>query len=286
MKNKDSLGDRMKGYYEDRARISLPRRINTIIRIDGKAFHSYTKGCQRPFDLELMEDMDQTAIALCSQIQGAKMAYVQSDEISVVLTDYDDISTQAWFDGNIQKMTSIAASIATAKFNTLRVARMLHLDPTDSGFTYDNEYMRVDVIRISNVLMKPTAYFDARVIPIPEIAEVHNYMVWRQQDATRNSIQMLGQAHFSHKQLEGVNCNAIQEKLMTEKGINWNDCPVGFKRGRVVVKKVFPVKDMVQPNSQSTDLVYRSKWVIEEPPIFTQDPEYVKNHVQRIWRAE
>src|SRR5579859_3516902 len=101
---KDDLGDRMKSYYEDRTRISLPRRTFTIIRIDGKAFHTYTQGLKRPFDVELIEDMDLTTKFLCENIQGAKFAYVQSDEISIALTDFDKITTDAWFNGNLQKM--------------------------------------------------------------------------------------------------------------------------------------------------------------------------------------
>ena len=114
---KDSLGDRIKGHYENRFRHHLPRRSYTILRVDGKAFHTYTRGCERPFDFALMEDMDFTAKAMCEQIQGCKLAYVQSDEISLVLTDFDTLQTDAWFDGNIQKMVSISAAIATAEFN-------------------------------------------------------------------------------------------------------------------------------------------------------------------------
>jgi len=113
MATKDSLGDRMKSFYEDRFRLQLPRRTNILIRIDGKAFHTYTKGLNRPYDTDLMDDMNETTKFLCENIQGAKMGYVQSDEISILITDYDDIDTQGWFDYNLQKMCSISASLAT-----------------------------------------------------------------------------------------------------------------------------------------------------------------------------
>jgi len=120
MSQKDSLGDRMKGHYENRTRYLLPRRTYTVIRVDGKAFHAYTKGCDRPYDSMLSEDMDFTAVALCRQIEGAAIAYVQSDEISLLLTDFADNQTQAWFDGNLQKLVSLSAAIATAHFNSFR----------------------------------------------------------------------------------------------------------------------------------------------------------------------
>jgi tRNA(His) 5'-end guanylyltransferase len=200
---KDSLGDRMKDFYENRTRIYLPRRTYTIIRVDGKSFHTYTKGLQRPFDEKLINDMDETAAYLCKNIQGAKCAFVQSDEISILLTDFDNLNTDAWFDGNIQKITSISASLATAKFNELRPGKI--------------------------------AIFDSRVFTIPSNVEVENYFIWRQQDTVRNSIQSVAQSLFSHKELENKNGNQLQEMIF-QKGINWNDYPAKMKRGRLIVK--------------------------------------------------
>ena len=125
MRQKDSLGDRMKDHYENRTRYLLPRRTYTILRIDGKAFHAYTKDCERPYDSFFSEDMDFTAVTLCKQIEGTQIAYIQSDEISILLTDFADNQTQAWFDGNLQKLVSISASIATAHFNSFRWKRIL-----------------------------------------------------------------------------------------------------------------------------------------------------------------
>jgi len=206
MSAKDSLGDRMKLNYEGITRTFLPRRTYTVIRIDGKAFHTYTKGLQRPFDDKLISDMDETAMYLCKNIQGAKLAFVQSDEISIVLTDFDAITTDAWFGGNIQKMASISASMATAKFNELRPNKI--------------------------------ALFDSRVFTIPSKTEVFNYLIWRQQDTVRNSISSLAQSLFSHKELEFKTCDQMQE-MCFQKGVNWNDLPIKQKRGRLIVREYY-----------------------------------------------
>ncbi len=184
----------MKDFYEDRTRFKLARRTNTIIRIDGKAFHTYTKGLERPFDLGFMEDMNKTTEYLCQNIQGAKFGYVQSDEISILITDYDDISTHAWFDGNLQKMASIAASLATAEFNRLRLIRKMNTTVATAG---------------SILEQFKHAMFDARVFQIPYQEEVLNYFIWRQQDATRNSISSVAQSLYSTKELHGKKTNEM-----------------------------------------------------------------------------
>lgn len=199
----DSLGDRMKANYEDRTRYTLMRRAYTIIRIDGKAFHTYTRGLKRPFDEQLIFDMDNTAKFLCKSIQGARFAFVQSDEISILLTDFEELQTQAWFDGNIQKMVSISASLATAKFNELRTGKI--------------------------------ALFDSRVFQVPNKSEAENYFIWRQQDTVRNSISSVAQSLYSSKQLHGISTNKMQDMIF-EKGINWNDYDSDLKRGRIIKK--------------------------------------------------
>lgn len=253
---KDSLGDRMKGFYETRTQLFLPRRTFTMIRLDGKAFHTYTKGFKRPYDLNLMRVMDNTAIALCKAIQGAKMAFVQSDEISIILTDFDDQQTDAWFDGNVQKITSISASIATAAFN--------------NGMYLDEEIL---------ANMDKVAYFDSRVFTLPTATEVVNCFVWRQQDATKNSISMAAQSMFPHKELHKKNGSDMQE-MMWQKGVNWNDYPVGFKRGRAIVKESFEHKGLDKKTGQEV-VTQRSRWVSVEPPIFTQEPEFILNRLPK-----
>jgi len=206
---KDSLGDRMKNNYEGRYRIQLPRRTFSVIRIDGKAFHSYTKkiGTAKPYDFDLMDRMNMTTKFLCENIQGAALGYVQSDEISIVLTDFSKPETDAWFDGNVQKIVSISASMATGFFNS-----------------YKNP--KPEVI----------ANFDARVFVIPDPVEVVNYMIWRYQDWTRNSIQMLARAHFSHKELQSKHISDIHD-MLHERDINWAKEDEGAKNGRWCVRK-------------------------------------------------
>lgn len=250
----DSLGDRMKEQYENRTRYYLPRRTYTVVRVDGKAFHSYCRRMARPFDADFAADMDATAVALCETMQGACLAFVQSDEISVILTDFAKNDTEAWFDGNLQKIVSIAAAQATAAFHDARSRR---------GDLWDRVY----------------GIFDARAFTIPDRIEVENYLIWRQQDATRNSISMAAQAKFSPKQLHGVSCDQMQEMLF-QAGINWNDYPVGFKRGRVVTRqtRVEDVRYVDRRTGQAciAEGVTRASWVASEPPVFTQD---------RMWLA-
>lgn len=224
---KDSLGDRMKGNYEDRSRIFLPRRTNTIIRVDGKAFHTYTRSLNRPFDEGLIADMQQTAIAMCEDIQGAKCAYVQSDEISVWLTDYDALETDAWFDGNIQKIASVAASIATGEFNQFRLARMFDGDdlPGDKRLTKHA------------FLSRGMARFDGRAFSIAEKEEVANYLLWRMQDATRNSVQMFARSIFSHRELENKSIGDIHT-MLAEIGHDWGKLDSAKKNGSLIWKNI------------------------------------------------
>jgi len=240
---KDDIGNRMKSAYENRTRICLPRRTNIIIRIDGKAFHSYTRGMKRPFDDGFMGDMDTTAAYLCKNIQGAKFAFVQSDEISILLTDYDKITTDAWFDNNVQKMASVSASMATRAFNEARMNR---------------------IIRTGEGEMK-WAEFDSRVFQIPEWHEVENYFIWRQQDCVRNSIQSVAQSLYSHKQLNGKNTNEMQEMIF-QKGINWNDYDPKYKRGRAIVKEEY-IGDSAVP---------RHRWKSQGCPVLTQARDFIK----------
>jgi tRNA(His) guanylyltransferase len=256
----DALGGRMKEQYEDRTRYLLPRRTFSIIRLDGKAFHTFTRGFDRPFDKDLMFIMDQTAKALCREIQGAKLAYTQSDEISILVTDFEGEKTCAWFDGNIQKIVSISAAIATATFN--REAQYRDVEISSSSF---NKF------RDKNGCTK-TGYFDSRVFTIPDPVEVENYFIWRQNDASRNSIQMAARAMYSHKECDNKNTSQLQE-MVFQKGQNWNDYPVGFKRGRCIVK-VPKVRTL--PSGLT---IGRTEWESVEPPIFTQEREFLRSRI-------
>lgn len=194
---KTSIGDRMKG-YESANRMTLTKRMPMIIRCDGKAFHTFTKGMEKPWSSKMKFAMTSAANEMLKQIQGAKIAYIQSDEISVLVTDYDSINFEPWFGKSVQKIASVSASIATMAFNK----------------SYED----------------PTALFDSRCFVLPK-EEVVNYFLWRQQDAIRNSIQALAQYHFAHKELQNKNVAKIRQMLVDEKQVVWDDCPTWQKRG-------------------------------------------------------
>jgi tRNA(His) 5'-end guanylyltransferase len=282
MIKKDSLGDRMK-QYENIPKTFLMKKTPVLIRIDGKAFHSFTKGFQKPFDMVLMQTMWNTTKYLCENIQGCKLGYTQSDEISLLLTDYETIKTESWFGYNVEKMTSVAASMATMAFNKFFKEEVEKFKEIGFEIYYEPKVNGADSLQgLLDEFTKTfftyekrigTAMFDARVANYPK-DEVVNYMIWRQQDATRNSIQMLGQANFSHKQLQKKSCDNIQEMLFQEKNINFNDLPTYQKRGLCVVKT----------NTLILDSIYGSRikkqWHLDTNiPIFTQDRYYINKSV-------
>jgi len=221
--SKDSLGDRMKD-IESRTEYFLPRRTYTLLRFDGKAFHTFTKSCERPFDFNLMECMQTACLEICKEAQGAVIGYTQSDEISLVLTDFTEPTTEAWFDGNTRKIQSIGASIVTNAFNRVWMNK------------YAEDYLK-NGGSISDFLNNiKLAVFDCRVWSTSDPWEVFNTFLWRQNDATRNSIQMVSQSMFSHKELQNKSCPVLQEMIF-QKGQNWNDYPNECKRGTFVYRK-------------------------------------------------
>lgn len=271
--DKTTLGDRMKNNYENISRYYLTRRMPIITRIDGKSFHTFTRGFKKPFDDILVKTMQETMKYLCENIQGCVLGYTQSDEISLVLVDYAELTTDAWFGNNLQKMCSVSASMATLAFNkafTRNISKQSkrlyteHLEEKDASY-----------IETLEIAMNKGAMFDSRVFTIPK-EEVCNYMLWRQQDATRNSILSVGQANFSHKDLHGKSCNNIQDMLMTKKGINWNDYATTLKRGSCCIK----VDDGLAQYDEAGNIcgyTQRSQWIIDnEIPIFSQDRNYIE----------
>ena len=231
----DELGLRMKTYYEQIPKTKLMRRTPVAIRIDGKAFHTFTRGFEKPFDERLSNAMIKTMEYLCENIQGCVFGYTQSDEITLILQDYKTLTTDAWFDYEVQKMCSIAASMATMAFNK-------YFAETVNKWYFDNvvfpgEFGMGEVSvadekldEAYEVAFERGAMFDARCFNIPK-EEVCNLIYWRQLDATRNSIQMVGQAVFSHNELQNKTCNMIQDMLIEQRGINWNDYETRWKRG-------------------------------------------------------
>ena len=269
----DNLGDRMKT-YENVTRTYLTRRTPVIIRIDGKAFHTFTRRFDKPFDSVLVRTMQDTMKYLCENIEGCVLGYTQSDEITLVLCDYKKLTSQAWFDNNIQKMCSVSASMATLAFNAYFRKNVHEWDVdcySDSGkntTTVESHKSQYD----KYVLKFDKALFDSRVFNIPK-EEVNNCLLWRQQDATRNSIQSVAQANFSHKQLHGKNCNELHEMLWQEKNINWNDYPTHLRRGSCCTKSTYTL----EVNGGD---VQRSEWKIDnEIPIFSQNTDYVNSRI-------
>jgi len=285
----DELGIRMKTYYERIPKTKLMRRCPVAIRLDGKAFHTFTRGFQRPFDEVLIKSMRETMKYLCENIQGCVLGYTQSDEITIILVDYKKLTSSAWFDYEVQKMCSIAASMATMAFNKAfsktfeewACTHTSHLDFSNPNNDIDEE--KIKICKAYRKAQEKGAMFDARCFNIPK-EEVTNLVYWRQLDAARNSVQMVGQAHFSHAELQNKSCNDIQEMLFTQKGINWNDLPTHQKRGSCCIK--------AWKNHQGWEPCYddnlgklgeilcetmRSEWVIDtEIPMFKgEDREYI-----------
>lgn len=224
----DNLGKRMKEFYEQVPKTRLVRRMPVAIRIDGKAFHTFTQGFQKPFDKVLIQSMQETTKYLCENVQGCVLGYTQSDEITLILVDYQKLTSSAWFDYEVQKLCSISASMATMAFNKFFEANVKN---------YIRNIMPNILTPLAETYMKAAekgAMFDARCFNIPK-EEVTNLIYWRQLDATRNSIQMVGQANFSHKELQNKTCNMIQDMLHEQKGINWNDYPTVCKRGSACI---------------------------------------------------
>ena len=268
---KDDLGDRMKN-YEFTSRSYLGPRSYLVIRLDGKAFHTYTKGLSRPFDEGFASDMNETARFLCENLQGAKFAYVQSDEISIFITTVGSDNAQPLFKSQVQKIVSISASMAAVKFYQLRLDRSIEKEYSEDGI--DGVF---DVIN-----SKKLPFFDSRVMCFSDPYEVHNCFVWRQQDATRNSISMAAQSLFSHKELHKKSTNEMQDMMMTQKNVNWNDYPVRFKRGGFICRENYEaVIDLenIPENKRPVGKVIRSRWSIIDPPIFTKDKEFTYSRI-------
>jgi tRNA(His) 5'-end guanylyltransferase len=278
---KDELGDRMKANYEDRTRYMLPRRTYTLIRLDGKAFHTYTKELKKPFDADLSEDIDGAIIAMLPHIQGAVFAYTQSDEISILVTDFSQPTTTAWFDGNIQKICSVSASYMTAEFNRLR-ARRWRKDFEASMFM-SKHGMDEEADSYNDITPFTTAIFDSRVFTIPNRIEVMNYFIWRNNDCSRNSVSMVAQDTFTHKELQGKSTKTMLEML---KNANrpWEDFRFADRYGRLIVKEHYvapvsvPDKANFKVNSQLAD---RSRWIPQAAWKFVEDTDKLLNMIPK-----
>lgn len=244
-----NLHERMK-QYEAVSQTYLMRRTPVIIRLDGVAFHTFTKNFDKPFDEVLGIAMRATTRYLVNNIQGCVLGYTQSDEISLVLQDYKKLDTDAWFGYNVQKLVSVSAKMATDHFHRAFYKATCGMDSEKCIDLYWS------AMRDNNV------GFDSRCWNLP-FEEVNNYLIDRQQDAERNSINLLAQQYYSQRELNGIKSNELQNKLFTEQGINWSDLPDYQKRGYLALPKNDPnLKDLF------------------ETPIFSKEPEFVNSLIR------
>ena len=243
MSYKDPIGDRIKK-YESAASSVMIDGTPKIIRLDGKAFHTWVKkaGMNKPFDIYMMGFMVAGAKGLMEEIGGnARFAYIQSDECTVVMNDKLQLNSQPWFGNKVQKITSVASSVYTAHFN-------------------------------QQANDKPLAYFDARVFEVPSIVEMRNTVLWRQFDAQKNSVSMYAQSMFSHKELQGKNTGEMKEMMKIIKDFDWGEANPWTQRGVLVYRVKVP------KTLDSGEVIERSELFADfNIPCFKETPDYLKN---------
>lgn len=271
---KDDLGTRMKEFYEGRSQTHLLRRTPVIIRVDGKAFHTFCKRFEKPYDKVLNECLNNTLQYLCKKVQCVKMGQRHSDEMSLLLVDYETLTTEPYFDYNVQKMCSVVAAMATAEFNkqlllhgewqynlkTNFISKLWHSVFNNSRLSYDEDW----------------PVFDARCFNIPQ-NEVSNYFWWRLLDAKRNSINMLSQSLFSHAQLQDKTCNEMQEMMFKEKGINWDTLPQEQKSGILCLKQ--DIRKPIEKGPDVGKVCFRSVWSTNPAPKSKADLDEIVEEV-------
>lgn len=271
-KTNDELGQRMKA-YEKEGTMKLTKKLPVIIRIDGRAFHTFTRKLQKPFDDILMDSMVKTMEYLCKNVGGCVLGYCQSDEISLLVQDYRYEDTMPWFDYRVDKLCSITASLATFAFN--RAFQSYTTDFYDFCSADANSF-RENEERIKNLLdcCDKGAVFDARAFNLP-FEEVTNYFYWREIDAIRNSIEMVGHANFSQKELHKVNCYGIKAKLLAEKGIDYDKLPIPKQRGTCCIKAKIPA---FTPDGHP---ILKTCWVTDiNIPVFRcEGREYIESKI-------
>jgi len=246
--NSDSLGNRMK-QYESLSDISLMRRVPVVVRLDGKNFSNLTKRLklEKPFDMRFLGAMSDTMLHVASDVEGCVIGYTQSDEITLILVNNQSLDSQPYFGNRVQKISSITASMATARFNK-KITELVGCQDVE-------------------------ACFDSRVFSVPYPVEAMNALIWRQQDCVRNSI--LSSAYYeigkvkgrktAQKMMHGLNVSELQELMFKEVGINWSKkYELSLKNGTTAYRK--PV-EVSTPNGNTI----RNKWVLEPAPIFQSD---------------
>jgi tRNA(His) 5'-end guanylyltransferase len=252
----DNFGDRMKA-YEAVTDVRLTGLTPVILRVDGKSFHTLTAKINKPFDGLFMQVMNHTALELCRQIPNCRFGYVQSDEISLVLLE-PSVCSEQWFNGRLQKMTSIAASIASTEFrmNLLETLNVTKDNPEDwAPYT---------------PLVK-NALFDCRAFNIPEM-DVCNYFIWRQKDCRRNAILSMAQHHIGKKNVCGIDVSGLTARLHSM-GFSESDIPSLNGRSCIKAKKELKRTD--------GSVFTRAKWdIVENVPVFSSNRIFVEKHLE------
>ena len=249
-----SLHERMTQYYESVTHSrTLTRRMPVIIRCDMECGKAFTSKLKKPWDDIFSNAMQNALIEMANKIQGCVLGYTASDEISLLLLDYQELNIDAWFGYNIDKLVSSAASMATIYFykNFVRSALLYESGLSEAEKVSDSNYLAVldDKVQKSPI-------FDARAFNIPK-EEVANYFLDRQRYTEKNSISMLARHYFSHKEIEGKNGSQMQDILMEKYNVNWNDCPIVHKRG------VFCEKDSLFHIDYSSPIVSQNRDYID-----------------------
>lgn len=269
----DELGKRMKA-YENESNMKLVKKLPVIIRVDGRAFHTFARKLEKPFDDLLIESMQETMRYLCKHVAGCVLGYCQSDEISLLVQDYKNEETQAWFEYRVNKLCSVTASMATFAFNRAFENRVADFYNNWSVGDYREDFAKDNArLDILADCCEKGALFDARAFTLP-FNEVTNYFYWREADAMRNSVEMVGHANFSAKQLHKINNDGIK-KMLLEKGIDYDKIPTYKQRGTCCIKTKMP------SFSQDNKPIMRTVWVVDiDIPIFKGDGrEYIESKI-------
>lgn len=264
---KDDFGNRMKA-YEAVTDMRLPGLTPVIVRVDGKCFHTLTKKLKKPFDPIFNEVMELTMLGLCERLPNVRFAYVQSDEISLVMLERN-VHSESWFGNRLQKIASLTASYATKLF-TYKLSSSL----VRNGIMNEDNMEEWDDSEYVGLL--DDAVFDCRAFPVPE-RDVCNYFIWRQQDCLRNAIQGAGQAYIGKKELHGMNSNEIIASLK-EKGYAFSDFSARERLGAAC----YQVMTMVgTPQKGGIGFTNRKKYRIDANiPLFRENREFIEKHME------
>lgn len=281
------IENRMKEFYENVPRTRLMRRCPVALRMDGKAFKHFTENFKKPYDRLFRDTMQETMLSLCQSIQGCVFGYTQSDEITLILVDYETFSQEAWLDYEIQKMVSTAASMTTMYFNKIFerktrefVMENCYLIDSDDSFSPDSDFVSGDdfspvenpdeelrrYVKIYNDAVSKGAMFDAQCFNVPK-EEVTNLIYWRQLYAIRNSIQMAARTHLSSTEVKNKITKEMKQ-MLEQIGITWEDYPVDCQRGACAIR-------------EQRDGDVRPHWYVDKNiPIFKgKDRDYVNRFV-------